>query len=288
MDPVDWNVPRFLFLFIFSLLQHFKITVTVKPDVCFVSSWSAAHRSPPVFCLSGVLRPHAGGPQEEDGREHRQKRAERQEEEKALLHTLTSPSRSTWQRAKTKRRSDGRTDGLGQRLQTRTCLTTAQLRYKHFIRWGARTLFLTCTFIWAFIVKPESVFFSSKCIKCESRRVRGRIYQKVSLPLLLLLFVWWLGSVLVLLPLYVQIVWSPNTLCGQKYVDASPIFDSCSSSSVNVPFFLPHVEPAAGIWSHADSRTSSRSYRDDGDQVWSRVGVQVPPHAFSLWSWICL
>lgn len=181
MDPVDWNVPHFLFLLVFSLLQHFKITVTVKPDVCFVSSWSAAQRSPPVFRLSGVLRPHAGGPQEEDGREHRQKRAERQEEEKALLHTLTSLSRSTWQRAKTKRRSDGRTDGLGQRLQTRTCLTTAQLRYKHFIRWGARTLFLTCTFIWAFIVKPESVFFFLQVYKMwESTCSRSNLPESLT------------------------------------------------------------------------------------------------------------
>uniref|UniRef100_A0A4W6BW00 Uncharacterized protein n=1 Tax=Lates calcarifer TaxID=8187 RepID=A0A4W6BW00_LATCA len=38
----------------------------------------------------GVLRPHAGGSQEENVREQRQKRTERQKEEKALLHTLTS------------------------------------------------------------------------------------------------------------------------------------------------------------------------------------------------------
>lgn len=41
------------------------------------------------MCLpTGLLRPHARGVQEEDGREQRQKRAKRQEEEKALLHPL--------------------------------------------------------------------------------------------------------------------------------------------------------------------------------------------------------
>lgn len=56
------------------------------------------------MCLpAGLLRPHARGVQEEDGREQRQKRAEWQEEEEALLHPLTAEVPKVQGRRKSKK-----------------------------------------------------------------------------------------------------------------------------------------------------------------------------------------
>lgn len=61
-----------------------------------------------MFLTAGLLRPHARGVQKEDGREQRQKWAERQEEEEALLHPLMAKVAKAIGRKKFKRKKSNK------------------------------------------------------------------------------------------------------------------------------------------------------------------------------------
>lgn len=89
------------------------------------------------LCLpAGLLRPHARGVQEEDGREQRQKWAERQEEEEALLHPLMAEvSKAQGRRKSKKQRKESKETNnnswLGQWVGTEPNLSGSHVTLLH-------------------------------------------------------------------------------------------------------------------------------------------------------------
>lgn len=89
--------------------EMMKCVLNVWSDTLICSRLAALQNWRRTFLLStfsfllaaGLLWSHARGPQEENGGEQRQKRPEWQEEEEALLHTLTPKCQNEFKRSRT-------------------------------------------------------------------------------------------------------------------------------------------------------------------------------------------